>query len=468
MPTSESPVGTGEDVSGNGGFMNNDRDLPQLRVCGMTLLDARRQDAVARLLDGARRRVAFINADCVNIAAHDERYARDIESMDLLLPDGSGLALAARMLGKRFSDNLNGTDLFPVLCAEANRQGKSIYFLGGAPGIAERAAEAAILAHPGLRVAGTADGYFEDEAAMIARINGTGADIVLVAMGAPKQEAFIARNAAALKADLCMGVGGLFDFVAGAKPRAPSPIRRMGMEWAWRLMIEPKRLARRYLIGNPVFLARAARMAWRERARTLLYAVLKRMMDFVLASIALLVLSPFFLMAALAIIMESRGGAFFSQMRVGKNGKLFRMIKFRTMYPDAEARLASLRQSSDRDAICFKMTDDPRVTRIGGFLRKTSLDEFPQLWNVVRGEMSLVGPRPALPSEVALYTREERERLAGAPGITCLWQISGRADLKFDKQVDLDIAYLRSSSIWLDIAIIVLTPLAMISRRGAY
>jgi lipopolysaccharide/colanic/teichoic acid biosynthesis glycosyltransferase len=192
------------------------------------------------------------------------------------------------------------------------------------------------------------------------------------------------------------------------------------------------------------------------------------MMDFVLASVALLVLSPFFLMAALAIIMESRGGAFFSQMRVGKNGKLFRMIKFRTMYPDAEARLASLRQSSDRDAICFKMTDDPRVTRIGGFLRKTSLDEFPQLWNVVRGEMSLVGPRPALPSEVALYTREERERLAGAPGITCLWQISGRADLKFDKQVDLDIAYLRSSSIWLDIAIIVLTPLAMISRRGAY
>ena len=434
----------------------------------MTMVDATRQGAVARLLDGARRRIAFINADCVNIAARDDSYARDIESMDMLLPDGSGLALAAKMLGKRFTENLNGTDLFPVLCAEANRQGKSIYFLGGAPGVAERAAEAAILANPGLRVAGTAHGYLDDEAATVARINDSGATILLVAMGAPRQEAFIARHSTNLQADLCMGVGGLFDFVAGEKPRAPAAIRQVGMEWAWRLMIEPKRLARRYLVGNPVFLVRAARMAWRERARTILYSVLKRMMDFVLASMALIVLSPLFILGALAVIAESRGGAFFTQQRVGKNGKPFRMIKFRTMYPDAESRLAALRQSSDRDAICFKMADDPRVTRIGGFLRRTSLDEFPQLWNVVRGDMSLVGPRPALPSEVALYSPEERERLAGAPGITCLWQISGRADLKFDKQVDLDIAYLRSSSIWLDIAIIVLTPLAMISRRGAY
>jgi len=434
----------------------------------MAMLDASRQDAVALLLDGARRRVAFINADCVNIASRDAAYARDIDRMDLLLPDGSGLALAAKMLGKRFTDNLNGTDLFPVLCAEANRQAKSIFFLGGAPGIAERAAEAAILANPGLRVAGTAHGYLDDEAATVAQVNESGADIVLVAMGAPKQEAFIARHATTLRASLCMGVGGLFDFVAGEKPRAPVAIRKVGMEWAWRLMIEPRRLARRYLVGNPVFLARAARMAWRERARTIRHGVLKRMMDFLLASIALIFLSPFFVMAALAVMAESRGGAFFTQTRIGRNGKPFRMVKFRTMYPDAESRLAALRQSSDRDAICFKMADDPRVTRIGGILRKTSLDEFPQLWNVVRGEMSLVGPRPALPSEVALYSPEERERLAGAPGITCLWQISGRADLKFDKQVDLDIAYLRSSSIWLDIAIIILTPLAMISRRGAY
>ena len=441
---------------------------PSIRVCGFDLMNVGRAQAVQTLLDGTARRVAFINADCVNIAARDAGYARNLDGMDLLLPDGSGLAVAAKMINERFVANLNGTDLFPVLCAEANRQGKSLYFLGGAPGVAERAADAAIKAHPGLRVAEAAQGYFDDEEKIVARINASGADILLVAMGAPLQEAFIARHSAALKPDLCMGVGGLFDFISGDKPRAPVVFRSIGMEWAWRLLIEPGRLARRYLIGNPVFLARAARMAWQQKGRIMWYGFLKRMMDFLLAASALIVLSPLFILAALMIAAESRGNPFFTQIRVGKNGKPFRMVKFRSMHRDAEMRLAELRQRSDRDAVCFKMADDPRVTRIGGLLRKSSLDELPQLLNVVLGQMSLVGPRPALPCEVALYSPSERERLAGAPGITCLWQISGRADLKFDKQVDLDVAYLRSSSILLDIAIIALTPLAMISRRGAY
>ncbi len=432
----------------------------------MSLVDATRLDVVKVLLDGVRRRVAFINADCVNIAARDAHYAKTLEGMDLLLPDGSGLAIAAKMVGKRFTENLNGTDLFPVLCAEANRRGKSIYFLGGKPGIAERAAEAAIRANPGLRVAGLADGYFDDEETAVAAINESGADILLVAMGAPLQEAFIARHSTALSARLCMGVGGLFDFVAGEKPRAPAALRRIGIEWAWRLAIEPTRLARRYLIGNPLFLMRAARFAVLGERST--YAMRKRAMDIVLASAMTLVLFPMLALIALAVVVESRGGAFFTQTRVGRDGKPFKMVKFRTMHPDAEERLAALRQQSDRDAVCFKMADDPRVTRVGRILRKTSLDEFPQLWNVLRGEMSCVGPRPALPAEVALYAPEERERLSGPPGITCLWQISGRADLKFDKQVDLDVAYLRSSSLLLDIAIILLTPLAMATRRGAY
>lgn len=442
--------------------------LPRLQICGLRLLNACRRDAVTMLMDGMRRRVAFINADCINIAARDPAYARHVDGMDCLLPDGSGIAIAAGMVGERFADNLNGTDLFPILCEAAARRGKSLYFFGGAPGVAQRAADAAVLAHPGLQIAGAADGYPDDEVQAVARINASRADIVLVAMGAPLQEAFIARHSDALQATLCMGVGGLFDFVAGEKPRAPAAMRQVGMEWAWRLMVEPKRLARRYLIGNPVFLARAAGMAWGQTGGGVFYGVLKRAMDFGLSASALIVLSPFFALAALAIVVESRGNPFFSQIRVGRDGALFRMIKFRSMHRDAEARLAALLRQSDRDAVCFKMTDDPRVTRIGGFLRKSSLDELPQLLNVFMGQMSLVGPRPALPSEVAQYSQGERERLAGAPGITCLWQIAGRADLKFDKQVDLDIAYLRSSSIWLDIAIIVLTPLAMISRRGAY
>ena len=432
----------------------------------MDLVDATRADTVDALLDGNRRRIAFVNADCVNIAARDRDYARVLDGMDMLLPDGSGLSIAAGMLGHRFTSNLNGTDLFPVLCAEANRRGRSIYFLGGMPGIAEAAANEAIRANPGLRVAGAADGYSGDEAAAVAAVNASGADILLVAMGAPLQEAFIARHSETLTPSLCMGVGGLFDFVSGAKPRAPRAVRGIGMEWAWRLAVEPKRLARRYLLGNPVFLARAAKQAVFGSRRG--FALRKRSLDILLASAMALTLFPILALIALAIVIDSRGGAFFAQTRIGRDGKPFRMLKFRTMHTDAEARLAALRSESDRDAICFKMADDPRVTRVGRILRKTSLDEFPQLWNVLRGDMSCVGPRPALPDEVALYSEEERERLSGAPGITCLWQISGRADLKFDKQVDLDVAYLRSSSLLLDIAIILLTPIAMITRRGAY
>lgn len=448
--------------------MERSKIMRHLYLFDLKLTDATRDDAVSMLMDGTRRRVAFINADCVNIAARDASYAQDIDGMDCLLPDGAGLAIAARMVGQRFTQNLNGTDLFPLICREAVQQGKSIYFFGGARGVASRAAEAACLAHPGLRIAGAAHGYPEDESKAVERINASGADIVLVAMGAPRQEAFITRHGDALNADLCMGVGGLFDFITGDKARAPAMVRRIGMEWSWRLLLEPKRLGWRYLVGNPVFLARAARMAWGQKIARSCHGVLKRGMDFVLALLALIVLSPFFILTAIAISVESRGNPFFAQTRVGRDGKTFTMIKFRTMFRDAETRLAALQGHSQRDAVCFKMADDPRITRIGATLRKSSLDELPQLWNVLWGDMSLVGPRPALPREVALYSEAERERLDGTPGITCLWQIAGRADLKFDKQVDLDIAYLRSSSIWLDIAIILLTPIAIVSRRGAY
>ena len=440
--------------------------LSEITLFGQPMVNSTREDVCDLLLDGGRRRVAFLNADCINIAARNDIYRNNLDTMDMRLPDGSGLALAAAMVGEKFSENLNGTDLFPILCREASVRGKSIFFLGGAPGVAEMAAARAAQAHEDLVIAGFEDGYFGDEAAVVERINASGADILLVAMGAPLQEAFIAKHSAALKPSLCMGVGGLFDFVSGMKARAPKAFRAVGMEWLWRLGLEPVRLARRYLIGNPVFIARSVHHSLIGRRTG--YELRKRVLDVTLASMAMVVLAPFFLLAATLIMVESRGGAFFTQTRVGKNGKTFRMIKFRTMHPDAEARLAAIRAMSDRDSVCFKMANDPRVTRVGRILRKTSLDEFPQLLNVIKGDMALVGPRPALPAEVEQYSEAEVERLAGAPGITCLWQISGRADLKFDKQVDLDVAYLQSASTLLDIAIIILTPLAMISRRGAY
>lgn len=441
--------------------------FPTLRLFDFPMITSDRRSLCRALLDGARHRLAFLNADCVNKAATNAQYTDALKQMDALLPDGSGLALAAAMQGKRFEENLNGTDLFQVLCEEARRQGKSIYFLGGMPGVADKAAQNAEESFPGLKIAGTHHGYFDrsDEAAVVRSVNNSGADVLLVAFGAPAQEMFIARHSARLLPKLAMGVGGLFDFVAGRIPRAPKWIRSVGMEWAWRLACEPRRMARRYLVGNPVFIGRAVVDAVKNASA---YRVTKRVSDTILSGVALIALSPIFAAIAGAVLLESKGGAFFVQTRVGDQGRPFRMVKFRTMHPDAEQRLSDVRAHSERDGVAFKMADDPRITRVGKWLRRTSLDELPQLFNVVKGEMSLVGPRPALPREVAEYQPDAKARLDGAPGITCLWQISGRADLGFDKQVELDVAYLKSRSTLLDLLIIALTPIAMITRRGAY
>jgi len=441
--------------------------FPTIRLFDFPLVNAKRQSVCRNLLDGTTRRLAFINADCVNKAASDKEYRRALEQMDALLPDGSGLALAAAMRGRRFAGNLNGTDLFPILCAEARRLGKSVFLLGGKPGVAEQAATNAVASFPGLRIAGSAHGYFEpnDEAKIVESINNTGADILLVALGAPLQEKFITRHSTTLLPTLVMGVGGLLDFVAGRIPRAPKLIRSVGMEWVWRLACEPRRMARRYLLGNPAFVARAAGDAVTHIP---FYRITKRLSDVILSASALVALAPVFAVISGAIRWESKGGAFFVQTRAGNQGRPFRMVKFRTMHANAEQRLSEIRARSERQGVAFKMADDPRITRVGKWLRRTSLDELPQLINVLKGEMSLVGPRPALPREIEQYQLDAKARLEGAPGITCLWQIAGRADLGFEKQVELDVAYLNARSTMLDILIIALTPIAMITRRGAY
>ena len=194
----------------------------------------------------------------------------------------------------------------------------------------------------------------------------------------------------------------------------------------------------------------------------------KRVLDVILILLALPVLLPVVGVLALLVRLTSRGPVLFFQTRVGKNGRRFRMVKFRSMYPDAEARRAALLAQSDRDGLCFKHKDDPRVTPVGRFLRRSSLDELPQLWNVLVGDMSLVGPRPALPEEVARYSPEAMQRLAGLPGLTGLWQVSGRADIGFDQMVALDIAYLRTASLRGDLALILRTFGAVAAARGAY
>lgn len=196
---------------------------------------------------------------------------------------------------------------------------------------------------------------------------------------------------------------------------------------------------------------------------------LKRFFDILLSVLALIVLMPFFILLAILIKLDSRGPVFFVQDRVGRYGRHFRFYKFRSMYQGAELEKAKLlSQNQSTDGVIFKMKKDPRITRVGRFIRKTSIDELPQFFNVLFGDMSLVGPRPPLPSEVQKYTLEDRKRLNIKPGLTCLWQIKGRSDIPFKEQVRLDKEYIQAQSLKQDLVILLRTIPAIISGRGAY
>ena len=196
--------------------------------------------------------------------------------------------------------------------------------------------------------------------------------------------------------------------------------------------------------------------------------VTKRTLDILLSGIALALLSPLFLLIALLIKLEDRGPVFFAQTRVGQFGREFRMFKFRSMCMDAEQRLKDLlAKNQHKQGVTFKLKNDPRITRVGRLLRKFSLDELPQFYNVFKGDMSLVGPRPPVPREVALYSQSDRRRLAVKPGITCIWQVSGRAEIDFKGQVQLDVQYIESQRTSTDLRILAKTVPAVISGRGA-
>ena len=195
----------------------------------------------------------------------------------------------------------------------------------------------------------------------------------------------------------------------------------------------------------------------------------KRFMDIILAIFAIIVGSPVFLLTGLIVKLTSPGPIIFWQVRVGRYGRHFKFYKFRSMYVDEEARKAELMKLNESsDGVIFKMKKDPRITPIGRFIRKFSIDELPQLFNVLLGDMSLVGPRPPLPAEVRTYTLEERKRLNITPGITCIWQVSGRSELPFSKQIALDKEYIASHSAWKDFLILLKTVPAILTGKGAW
>jgi exopolysaccharide biosynthesis polyprenyl glycosylphosphotransferase len=194
----------------------------------------------------------------------------------------------------------------------------------------------------------------------------------------------------------------------------------------------------------------------------------KRAFDVMSSAVALLAFSPVLLATAVAIKLESPGPVFFRQTRVGKNGRPFKMYKFRSMRVDAEARLESLRAQNEASGPVFKMKNDPRVTGVGRFIRRTSIDELPQFLNVFAGEMSVVGPRPPVPAEVRQYQRWQRRRLSVKPGITCTWQVSGRSSISFDEWMELDLEYIDNWSLWRDVQICFQTIPAVLTSRGAH
>lgn len=232
-------------------------------------------------------------------------------------------------------------------------------------------------------------------------------------------------------------------------------------------------LALRYVPSNPV------RPARQEAARNLSeyvrrlpvhpvpYARAKRAFDVVLSALLMVCFCWLFLLVAVLVRLTSRGPVIFRQTRVGRGGRLFTCYKFRSMCADAEERKRELMDRNEAAGPVFKIEHDPRLTCVGGFIRKLSLDELPQLYNVFRGDMSMVGPRPPIPQEVLEYGDLEVRRLSVKPGLTCLWQISGRSNITFDHWMELDAAYIDNMSFWLDLKIVAQTVPAVLTGRGA-
>jgi len=470
----------------------------RLTLLGVRFMNTTMDDMLAKIASLVKERtksaIYFINADTLNKAYKKQTFKRVLNKTPYVLPDGSGIKIACNILNTPIKQNLNGTDLFPSLCEMAQKEGMKLFLYGAQEGVAQQVKQNMQKEYPGLQIVGAVRGFDIHDNEVINMINHSKADIVLVAKGAPLQEEWIDTHNHKISAPVVIGVGGLFDFYSGNIPRAPIWMRELGLEWIYRLIQEPKRMWKRYILGNPIFLFRVFRWKKRQREEALknyyqhvaakkkwplalhfsylahrFYPVTKRMMDILVSIIAIIVFSPLLITIAILIKMEDQGTILFTQKRVGRNGKPFNMYKFRSMRADAEKLKQKLmKKNESQDGVIFKMKDDPRITRIGRFIRKWSIDELPQLFNILQGDMSLVGPRPPLPSEVEEYMIEDLKRLHIVPGLTCYWQVSGRSEIPFKKQVELDKKYISRHSLWVDIKILFATIPAVFTKKGAF
>lgn len=198
------------------------------------------------------------------------------------------------------------------------------------------------------------------------------------------------------------------------------------------------------------------------------YFIIKRIIDIIGALTGIILTSPVLIIVAIWIKIDSKGPVFFAQSRVGRDGALFMIYKFRSMCTDAEVLLGKLKKENEMSSgPMFKMKDDPRITKIGKFIRKTSIDELPQLINILKGDMSLVGPRPSLPKEVVQFTPFQKRRLVAKPGLTCYWQVNGRSDVSFEQWMEMDVEYIEERNTWIDITLIFKTVGVLFGDEGA-
>ncbi len=484
---------------------SSENEKANTQLLGISFVNETRDDFLAQLSQSLdtrnKEQLFFINAHCLNIAYKHPHYRQTLNQADWVLPDGIGVKLGCFIQQDTLKENLNGTDLFPHICALLQEKGLSAYFLGGADGIAKKTADWVAAHYPALKISGFHHGYLDDASSeqVIQKINQSDTSVLFVAMGVPQQELWLSKHQHKLSVRLSLAVGGLFDFYSQTIPRAPKWLRESHGEWIWRLYQEPKRMWRRYILGNPLFLWRVLKSkseqnhhqsnpGWKRisESKTLLklrstitrFKVAqshyvnrksKRLSDIVLSSYALIMLLPIFLLTALAIKLDSPGPVFFKQQRAGFRGQPFNFWKFRSMYIDAEDRKQQLQSQNEmRDGVNFKMKNDPRITRVGKFIRRYSIDELPQLINVLKGDMSVVGPRPAVFDELLRYQPNHLQRLDSIPGLTSEWVVAGRSDIPFHEQAKLDIDYLHRRSFWRDITLIFKTIPLIITGRGAY